>query len=723
MKRPIFRLGGIRMRGVRNFGAATPMALRSWGVCWLALFLAVAAGPILANSDRFYWQSPDGAFPDHGGCTYFGPTGHSLAVHTAAEELRAARKRASDTNRVLAMVPPPRFGGILPRAAGAGPAGSAPCSGIDDCIQAVAAAAGVPMTYLTTDVEFLRRVRLDLTGRIPTPEEVLLFVSDGSETKREDLVDRLLLTPEWADRWAMFFGDLFRNTQVTAQVNRYQFGRDSFHLYLRESLLENKPYDRMAREMIAAEGLSDGRTYPETYTSFEHFTSVYQDFNQNPVRASPVGYVVGGRTTGGPIQDTYDSLAFFVARDFLGVSLMDCVLCHDGEGHLDALSVWGARAKRLEGWQIAAYFADIPRFQSWRIPRRSLPVNPQTGRQVSANYYRVHDLAMGQEQRAGNGDTAGVYLGQTEGGNRPDRLHQQRVVESAYPFEGSPTVSPGLRLREQLGIHLTADPQFARAAVNYVWRHFFSRGFVEPPDQFDFARLDPGSPPPAGWDIQPSHPQLLEWLAQGFRDSGFDLKWLMREITTSQTYQLSSRYDGVFNPLHEKYFVRRHARRLAAEEVHDALVIASGRGTAYNVSRTLRGLQFAMQFPDVVNMPPGNNRRVRPVRQLLQAFTPGNRDGAPRSDEGSPLQALTLMNNSFVLGMIRTNVPVGTIAQALDQSDDLLVTNLYLSFLGRYPSAAEAVEAVAYIQDGDRRTRIGDLVWALVNRTEFYFNY
>ena len=140
--------------------------------------------------------------------------------------------------------------------------------------------------------------------------------------------------------------------------------------------------------------------------------------------------------------------------------------------------------------------------------------------------------------------------------------------------------------------------------MNYIWRQFFSRGIVEPPDQFDLARLDPGAPPATGWEIQPSHPHLLDWLADGFRESGFDLKWLMREITTSQTYQLSSRYDGVFNPLYDRYFVRHQVKRLTAEQVHDAIMLASGRYSSYSVSRTFRGVQFAMKFPDVTGGSP-----------------------------------------------------------------------------------------------------------------------
>ena len=692
--------------------------------CVLAAALLLCAAPAFGVDDEADWQAADGSFPDHGGCTYFGPRDGVGPVYSAADDLRAMRERTAATRHALAMIPQPRRGGVFARPAAASmPGASTPCAGIDDCIQKTAEAAGVPLTYLTTDAEFVRRATLDLTGRIPTKEEVLGFLADTSATKREDLVDRLMDTPQWADRWAMFFGDLFRNTQVTAQVNRFPHGRDSLHLYLLESMQENKSYDRMAQEMIAAEGTGDGRTYPDRYTSFSQFQSTFGDFVGNPVKASPVSYVVGGRTTGGPIQDTYDSLAFFVARDFLGISTMDCVLCHDGEGHLEALSVWGTAAKRLEGWSMAAYFSDIPRFQAWRVPGRTLPMDPVRMQRVNANYYFIYDLPTGAERRAGNGDTAGIYLGQTQGGNRPDRLHQTRVVEPDYPFESDATVGSATRLRQKLGLHLTADPQFARAAVNYIWRDFFSRGLVEPPDQFDLSRLDPASPPPQGWSIQPSHPNLLEWLAESFAENGFNLKWLMKEIATSQTYQLSSRYEGVFNPLNERYFVRRQAKRLTAEQMHDAIVVASGRPVSYYASRNIRRVGYAMQFPDVVNMPPGNGRHPRSTRQFLQAFSPGDREGAPRSGAGSPLQALNLMNNPFVLLRTDPRATTGTLWESLQLSDDALVANLYLSVLSRHPTEQEAAAGLKYVQGGDRAQRASNLMWTLFNKTDFYFNY
>ena len=693
------------------------------GAAAALLVAGLAVSPMRADDGDLDWQSADGSFPDHGGCTYFGPQAGVDPYLTAAHDFAAMRRRSSETKKLLAMIPQPRRGGVFNAAADSGQGTATACTGIDDCIKKTADSAGVPLTYLTTDQEFLRRVTLDLTGRIPTHDQVAGFLADESLGKRAALVERLLDSDPWVDRWTMFFGDLFRNTAQTVQVNRYDTGRDSLHLYLKESLAANKPYDQMARELLAAEGTSDGRVYPDRFRDFQHFQSTYGNYNGNPVRASAVGYVVGGRTTGGPIQDTYDALAFFVARDFLGISAMDCVLCHDGAGHLDALSVWGARATRLEGWSLAAFFSDIPRFQSWRHPGNQLPMNPETNRRVNANFYTVRDLAIGRRQRARNGDTAGEYLGQTAGGNRPDRLYAEQFVAPEYPFASTAVVNSGDRLRVQLGHYLTADLQFARAIVNYVWREFFSRGIVEPPDQFDLARMDPASPPPDGWSIQPSHPRLLEILAQEFQGSGYDLKALMRTIVNSDTYQLSSRYEGVFNPLHERYFVRHQAKRLSAEQVHDALVTASGRLRGYNVSRTFRGTAYAMQFPDVVNMPRGGASGGVRVRQLLQSFTPGDRQETPRSTAGSPLQALNLMNNQFVMDQIRVSQQPGTIMEALELADDAMVARLFLSVLSRHPTTDETARAVRYIEGGDRNNRAADLMWALFNKTDFYFNY
>lgn len=697
------------------------------------VLLAVSAACCAIAGDDLGRESPDGWFPDHGSCSYFGLLDGAGPILSVAEDIAATAKRTRETDRVLAMIPQPKFGGILPqksRNVVARRVSAVACEGIDDCIQQAANAAGIPLAQPTTDAEFLRRVRLDLTGRIPSKDEVLSFLADHSADKRAELVDRLIGTKEWADRWAVFFGDLFRNTHKTAQFNRREEGRDAFHLYLVDSLRRHKPYALMAREILAAEGTIDGRVYPDRYNSFEHYEDVFKNYVDNPVQPSAAAYAGGGRMKGGPMSDTYDQLAFVTARDFLGISLMDCVLCHDGVGRLDSVSLWGTHAQRVEAWGLAAFFSDIPHWASWDDLKKPYPIIPRTGKVIrSTRYWTIWDLPQGVS-RAVKGDAAGDYLAQTEGGNRPDRFHAQKIVEPTYPFESSATVSPGMRLREQLGAYLTADRQFARAAVNYIWREFFSRGIVEPADQFDLSRLDPGKPPPKGWDIQPSHPYLLEWLTDGFRESGFDLRWLMREITTSATYQLSSRYEGVFSLSSEKYFVRHQVKRLTAEQIYDALIDASGISTDYYVSKTFDSLKYSMQFPDLRLLPPILKRyeepqrtKIQNVRMFLQAFTPGDRESTARSDELSPLQALNLMNNWVVLNKLRTDVPSGTLGTSLELADDALVTNLYLSVLGRHPTEQETAFAVDYLGTGDRAERAANLMWVMFNKPDFYFNY
>ncbi len=150
---------------------------------------------------------------------------------------------------------------------------------------------------------------------------------------------------------------------------------------------------------------------------------------------------------------------------------------------------------------------------------------------------------------------------------------------------------------------LTADRQFARNLVNRVWRTFFSRGLVEPEHGFDPKRLDPAAPPESPWTIQPSHLALLEHLADVLIAGRFYLKTLMCEIVSSRTYQLSASYDGAWSPGHERFFARHPVRRLSAEEIHDAVAVATGTQGTFPLRSTVGRVRFAMQLPDVVNSP------------------------------------------------------------------------------------------------------------------------
>jgi hypothetical protein len=549
---------------------------------------------------------------------------------------------------------------------------------LDEILFTAMRSAGITPTEPCTDQEFIRRVTLDLTGRIPTVAELTAFLNDSSPNKRQALVDRLLASPAWVDKWTMYFGDLFGNATRTTQVTRFASGRNAFYNWIKSSLAQNKPYDQMARELLSATG-------------------------SNSYEQGELNYMVGGFMGGGPIQDTFDRQAADAAQIFLGLAHMDCLLCHDGRRHLDTLSVWGKDFTRFQAWQFAGFFA---RTQLARVPVTPGQPNPY--------YWSVLDNA---------GRARTDYTLNTTTGNRPERQPrptQPRTVAPVYPFSGRGP-NAGESYRAAAAREITSDFQFARAAVNYLWKQFFGIGFVDPPDQFDPARLDANNPPPSPWTLQPSSPQALRKLAQDLVTARYDLKALMRQMVNSRVYQLSSRFEGTWNPTWDRYYARHLIRRLDAEEIHDSLIIASGLPAAYNVPG-IGPINWAMQFPETFNMP----GRANPVTAFLDSFLRGNRDDVLRSRETSLPQALDLMNDTFVLTRARGTNRASLLGRNLSQPDDELIANLWLAVLSRYPTDTERSQALSQLRNGGsaQRTRNAEnLLWALYNKIDFVFNY
>lgn len=541
----------------------------------------------------------------------------------------------------------------------------------------------------TTDYEFIRRVTLDLTGRIPAPERVLSFVADGSPDKRSKLIDALLNTSEWVDKWTMFFGDLYKNNVRNHQIKRSEPGRNAFYKWIRDSLAAGKPYDQMVREILTAQG-------------------------SNSFQSGEINWMVGGVVTGGPRADIIDQQAANVAETFLGIAHMHCVLCHSGRGHLQSLSLWGRDTSRFQAWGFASFLSHT------KVAR--LRMRPDD--KHSPYYWSVLD---------DQPDYTTDYELNTTTGNRPPRqpINGQSTIAPLYPFSGK-APKPGENYRIALAREVTSDVQFARTLVNYVWKQFFGLGIVEPANQFDPARLDPDHPPPDPWTLQPTNARLLNGLAQEFINGGYSLKALMRELTNSEAYQLSSRYDGAWDPAWEKFFARKFVRRLWAEEIHDAIVQSSGSTPEYRIPGFSNfdkfpdftvfpqygPVQWAMRFPDVNGMPDGGG----PVSQFLDSFQRGNRDDEERRADGSLLQALSLMNDRFVMSRIRP-VAGSLLARSLELPDEQAVATVYLSVLSRQPTEQERNTAVSVLRAGNRQRKAEDLLWSLYNKVDFIFNY
>src|SRR3989454_10140326 len=484
---------------------------------------------------------------------------------------------------------------------------------IDYMIFGRMAAAGIQSAPLASDAEFLRRVTLDLTGRIPSADGVNAFIADTNPAKRNIKVDQLIGSPEFVDKWTMFFGDLFKVNAQATNINRELQGRDAFYQYIKTSISTNKPYDVMARELISASG--------DSFQSGE------------------VNWAVGNTVAMGPAQDTYDGQAVNLASMFMGINSVDCLLCHDGARHLDQVNLWGAGQTRRNMWGLSAYFARV------RMQRQVVSQTPRITKTI------VSDQATGN------------YTLNTTTGNRTARqpINGVRTISPQDPFAtvmvtpfgmiGRSATLPEEAYREAIARQITINPQFSRAAVNYIWEKFMVEAFVSPSNSFDLARLDPAKPPAAPWTLQPTNPELLNALAVWFEQNRYDLRALMALIAKSNAYQLSATYPGTWDISYVPYYARRFVRRLDAEELHDAIATATGIPGNYTIrGSALPPVQWAMQFPDTKES--GSNSAVG---AFLNAFGRGDRDTMPRRSDGSILQSLDMLNSPVVLGRIHQN--------------------------------------------------------------------
>jgi len=638
-----------------------------------SLLLLIVIGSAVTALPAFAQEEAELKAP-HAECAMFGPKREKMA-----QEARQRYERSALTEQVTRLM---SVSGTRSKATAKAAASDAADSGnlIDKYIYSALKNAGVNPAERTNDYEFIRRVTLDLTGRVPTPERVQAFVADKATNKRTQLVDELLSKPEWVDKWTMYFGDLLKNTRANTQVQTYEGGRDAFYNWIKTALTEKRAYNKIAGEIISARG-----------------TNSYEP------EQGAINWLVGGRVTMGPQQDIWDEQIANVSQTFLGISSINCILCHNGRGHLDNLSLFGKNTNRYETWQLASFFS-----HSAQIPT---PVDPAVP--GGPRYWSIVDDATVNR----NLDLRVDYQLNTVNGNRPPRqpVGGERLVAPMYTFTGE-VPAGGENYRDALARFVTKDPQFARAAVNYIWAEFYGRGIVHPTDQFDPARLDPEKPPPSPWALQPSHPELLNALAKDFSEHGYDLRYLMKVIATSEAYQMSSRYPEQWNPAWESLFARKLVRRLWGEEVIDALVQISGVLPTYLVNGNR--FNWAMQAPEPSSIGRGN--------ALLAAFTPGNRDDQPRNNDGAIQQALAMMNDAQVMTRTRatgTGATATFLARLLALPNDELVDTLFLRVLSRPATAEEKAAALAALGQGTRQQRAEDLLWSLYNKVDFLFNY
>ncbi len=523
----------------------------------------------------------------------------------------------------------------------------------------------IPHSELASDLEFLRRVSLDLTGRIPSPQDIREFTASTDAAKRDKLVDKLLASDAFVDKWSYFFMDLFR---ANGKMGR---GQDLFHYWMKENLTVDRPYDDVVRDIIAASAKSNHVVAASNVIAREHVQGKPQ-----PDDGHDMGMIHQ--------MDTHDELAVLYNKVFLGINT-SCVSCHDGKSHLEKVNVYLSTKKRTEFYGNSAFLANSRYLMYWEDGK------PQSGE------FLIDDGNPGYDTKG----KSMIRVPRFGGAGQP-----------SFMLTGEKP-RPGVEPRVEFGRMLTAHPQFARATANLFWAKLMGQGIVEPFDEFDLARQDPHNVP-KGWDLQPSHPELLEDLAAGFRTHNHSLKYLFRTITQSSAYQLSARFNGEWKDSYSKYFARKFVRQLGAEEIHDSIATATSRPGAFK--RGKENMPMAMQ----VSGPAGSGDS----KTLLAAFGQSNRSNPPKDPTGSPLQPLLMMQSGVVNDRViaAKDSRVQRLLDTYPSDDAKVVEELFLGTLSRWPSGAEQTVAKDAMKT-DRKRGAENLQWALLNQVEFLFSY
>jgi hypothetical protein len=524
---------------------------------------------------------------------------------------------------------------------------------------------GIPHAPLASDQEFIRRVRLDLTGRLPSAAEVREFLAESSPDKRTRLIERLIATEEWVDKWTYFYMDLLR---ANGKMMR---GVQLFHYMLKDSFRADRPYDDLARSLIASSGKSN-----------------YVVASANPIVREHVEGKPGEAADAEDLSkvhqmDTHDELSILFGKVFLGINL-SCIACHDGQSHLEKVNVYLASKRRSDFFRQAAFFGHaryIPHVEN---------------REAKMGHFLVDDQAPGYNTKA----DSMLRIKRWGGPGTP-----KFVLTDEMPRQ---EVDP----RGELARMLTSHPQFARATVNMFWAKLMGFGIVEPYDEFDLARQDPKNVP-EGWDVQPSHPELLDELAGYFRKSNYSLQKLFALICNSSAYQLSARFPGEWSDRYTRYYARKYVRMLTAEELHDAIATATGRPGNFKDGKD--SVPMAMQ----VSLP----RPSGEMKTFMQTFGQANRGTPARPPAPSPLQPIVLMRSSVVNDRVLAEKD-SRVQQLLDtyKDNDKVVGELFLATLSREPSAEERALARSAL-DRNRIEGAQNVQWALLNLAEFLYNF
>jgi cytochrome c553 len=563
----------------------------------------------------------------------------------------------------------------------------------------------------------IRRVTFDLTGLPPTPAEIEAFIADGSPGAWEKVVDRLLASSAYGERWGRHWLDVARYAdsngldENTAFANAWRY-RD----YVIRSFDRDKPFDRFIREQIAGDLLPDGGTDGLIATGF---------------------LVLGPKLLAEPdkqkmVMDIVDEQIDVVSKAFLGLTV-SCARCHDHKFDpiptLDYYSLAGifkstktmatlntvARAHERplpdeNSAEMLAYRAEVEqlRREVKRLEREfgSVPVSDRVRRQEihEAAELRRSEIKRLEPQAGGSGMCLAVSDESTPADIKVHVRGNTQTLGDLAPRkfpriiagDKQPAIPARASGRLQLADWIASpdNPLTARVIVNRVWQHHFGEGLVRTPDNF------------GSLGERPTHPELLDWLASRFIEDGWSLKKLHRRILLSAVYQRSSRGQPSQGDPENRLLARFERRRLEAEAIRDAMLFVAG-----TLDRTAGGSRLDNgNFEYVTNDQSHTRTRYdAPCRSIylpvirnnvydfFQAFDfvePHVPTGKRDSTVVAP-QALFMMNNPLVVAQSRRFAE--SLLAAAD-TDEKRIETAYQRAFGRAPRPDEVSRTIGFLQ-------------------------
>ena len=599
-----------------------------------------------------------------------------------------------------------------------------PANDIDRFILAQQDARGLRPVAPADKRTLIRRATFDLTGLPPTPGEIDAFLADDSSEAFVRLIDRLLSSSSYGERWGRHWLDVARYADTAGDGADYPVREARLYRdWVIQAFNNDQPYDEFLREQIAGDIIAKSGP-PELLAS----------------RVTATGFLAIGKRYGYNTSPDFQHLDFAdaidsVGRSVLGLSL-GCARCHDHKYDpvtmSDYYALYGillstqwafpggeeqkrpvnfaplvqpeeaAKLDKIKAVELAAIDAEIAKLKA-ELAKEENKTNKDLNASLEAD---IKTRTKTRDQRASQTPYPVAY-GLSEGTpvnarvqlrGEPDKLGDEvprRFIE-ILGGDPLPTTSSGSG-RLELADWLTRPTSAltARVFVNRVWQWHFGIGLV--PTASDFGLRGQA----------PTHPELLDWLTSQFVNSGWRVKSLHRLIMTSRTYQLSSDDDehGLKIDPGNRWLWRTSRRPLDAESIRDAMLFVSGRldtspapihpfppvdTWGFSIHAPFQAV-YDTNHRSIYLMVQRNRRH--PFLSLFDAADP-NQSVAERMPTTTPTQSLYLMNSAFVHE--QSEAFAASILQT-EQDAALRVQYAFQAAHGRLPSQADQAEALAFI--------------------------